>query len=187
MTNMVRWNPAREMMTLRGEMDRLFDDFFGTPGARQQQGMVAWGIPVDVRENQDSYTIEAMIPGMNADDIDISITDNVLTISAQTNSDQTRDDERYHIRERRFGSFSRTITLPQGINPDQVKADYENGILKLQVPKSEEAKPRRISVSSRAGSQGQPTIEGKATPPREQTMAGQTSGGHNGGQQSQRG
>jgi len=179
MTNLIRWNPAREMLTLRDEMDRLFDDFFGSPTTNHQQNSVNWGIPVDVREDQNSYRIEATMPGVSPENIDISINGNVLTVSAQTNSSQDKGDERYHIRERRFGRFSRTITLPQDINSDAVQADYENGVLTLQVPKSEEAKPRRISVTNRGGnqaSQSQNTIDGQTASAKEQTMTGQMSG-----------
>ena len=176
MADLVRWNPAREMMTLRSEMDRLFDDFFGAPAPRMQ-GTMNWGIPLDVCEEQDKYTIEAVVPGMNPEEIDISIADNVLTISGQTQSSQEQqgDNKQYHMRERRFGSFSRTITLPQGINAEQVQANYANGILKIEVPKAENAKPRRITVGHHNG--GQQQIDSHATSAKDQTMNRQASGG----------
>ncbi|CAN5406829.1 hypothetical protein BH10CHL1_BH10CHL1_01040 [soil metagenome] len=176
MTDLVRWSPAREMLTLRDEMDRLFDDFFGAPSTNRQQNTLSWGIPVDVREDKNGYQIEATLPGANLENIDISINGNVLTISAQTNSAQEQTDQRYHLRERRFGRFSRTITFPQGINPEAIQADYENGILKILAPKSEEAKPRRISIGNRTTSQDPKSLDSEATSAKEQTMVGQTTG-----------
>lgn len=177
MADLVSWNPVREMMTLRSEMDRLFGDVFGAFGSHPPTAM-SWGIPLDVCEEQDKYIIEAVVPGMSPENIGISITDNVLTISGQTQSSQENQGEnkQYHMRERRYGKFSRTITLPQGINADQVQANYANGILKIEMPKAENVKPRRISVNSSASNQQQPTND-QASSAKEQTMTGQGTGG----------
>jgi len=162
MTNMTRYSPFREMLAMRDEMDRLFEDAFANQQGARLQETGNFGFPVDVHEDQNAYTIEASMPGIQPEDLDISITENVLTISGQSKADQNRESGRYHVRERRFGRFSRTITLPQGIQADAVAADYENGILRIQVPKAEEVKPRRISVGNRPSSQ---TIDAQASQP----------------------
>ena len=142
MNSIVRWNPTREMATFR----RLFNDFDNVlaPSLRQFEG--AFGMPLDVVENEDNFIVKASIPGINVDDINITLEDNVLTISGEVKSDETQESERYHIRERRYGSFSRSLNFRTLVNGDNVEASYENGILTLTVPKAEEVKPRRIEV-----------------------------------------
>lgn len=146
MTNLIRWRPMRDMMTLRDEMDRLFERAFEDRSLSQWQPSTNWGLALDVAENDDAYIVTASLPGMKPEDIDISITDNVLTIKGEYKSDETINEDSYHIRERRFGSFGRSISLPSMVNSDDVAAQYENGVLTLTVPKAEEVKPRRIEV-----------------------------------------
>jgi HSP20 family protein len=183
MTNMTRYSPFREILAMRDEMDRLFEDAFGNQQGARLQETGNFGFPVDVHEDQHGYTIEASIPGIQPEDLDISITENVLTISGQSKAEQSRESGRYHVRERRFGRFSRTITLPQGIRADAVEADYENGILRIQVPKAEEVKPRRISVGNRPSSQtidAQASQSGTGNSARVQSNGGQSGNGQSG-------
>jgi HSP20 family protein len=150
MNTMIRWNPFGEMARMRGEIDRLFEDAFNAPVSKWDRSSV-WGFPLDVTEADEVFTVKAAVPGMNPDDLDITITDNVLTIKGETQSDETREDEKVHLRERRFGSFMRSISLPVPVESDNVEATYENGVLTLQIPKAEAVKPKRIAVKSGNG------------------------------------
>lgn len=147
MASIVRWSPMREMVSLRDEMNRLFERAFDDAPLTQWRTSANWGLAVDVAENDDAYIVKASVPGMNPDDLNITISDNVLTIKGEYKSDETISEERYHIRERRYGSFGRSISLPMPVNADDVEANYESGVLTLTVPKAEEVKPRRITVN----------------------------------------
>jgi len=163
------------MIAMRNQMDRLLNDWTN-PGTDFGEGAAGgWQqLPLDVSESNDAYTVIASIPGLKPEDLDISVQNNMLTIRGETKSAQERQGERWHVRERRMGQFQRTIALPTNVNANQVGATYENGILTLTLPKSEEAKPRRISVQAsnqqnggqQNGNQqnaGQRTIEGEVS------------------------
>ena len=152
MTALSRWDPSREMMTMRQFMDRFFSDpvpgnFWGTGSSNQ-------GFALDVAEEADDYVIKASVPGVKPEDIDVTIADNVLTIRGESKDDQESKDENYHVRERRFGSFSRSISLPATVDADKVDANCENGVLTLRLPKSEAVKPKRINVNKMIEHQG---------------------------------
>jgi HSP20 family protein len=149
MTSLIRWNPVREMMNLRNEMDRLFERAMGTSNA-EWQGPTTWGLALDVVENDDAFTVVASVPGINPDDLDITVSNNMLTIKGEFKADESIDEEKYHFRERSYGSFDRSITLPVSVVADAIEASYENGVLTLTVPKSEEVKPRRIAIKANA-------------------------------------
>lgn len=159
---LTRWDPFREMMNLRSQMDRMLSDWPNTSSSSMGEGELGnWQrLPLDVSENDQGYTVRASIPGISPEELEISVQNNVLTIRGETKSEQERQGDRWHIRERSTGQFQRTISLPNNVDPDQVGAEYENGVLTLNLPKSEAAKPRRINVQqgSRAG---QRTIEGQ--------------------------
>jgi HSP20 family protein len=141
---LTRWDPFQEMMTLRNAVDRLFDASITTGDANTRP--LAWGMPLDVIEEGDAYIVKANIPGINPDDIEITFTGNVLTIKGEMQREDEIKENRYHMRERRYGSFSRSISLGDRINGDNISAAYDNGVLSLTLPKAEEAKPKRISV-----------------------------------------
>jgi HSP20 family protein len=141
---LVRWSPYNEMMSLRDAVDRLFDANM-TPQESASRPL-AWGMPLDVVENEDVYTVKANIPGINPSDIEITFNDNVLTIKGELKSEEEVKDSRYHMRERRYGAFSRSISLGDHINGDKITATYENGVLILSLPKAEEIKPKRIEI-----------------------------------------
>lgn len=153
MANLVRWNPRRDWMSLRDEMNRLMEQTFDGGALAQWQPSTNWGLPLDVVESDDAFIVTASVPGMNADDLDITITDNVLTIKGEYKADKTVEEGQYHIRERRYGSFGRSISLPVTVDADGVDASYENGVLTLTVPKAEEVKPRRIAVKVHSNGQ----------------------------------
>lgn len=140
MSTLIRWNPVRR--SLFNEFDRLFE----TPSRGQFPNN--WGLALDVAETDDGYTVKASVPGLNADDIEITLEDNVLTIKGEVKEDEEITKENYHIRERRFGSFSRSVRFPVLVNSGEVDATYENGVLTLSVPKAEEVKPKRITVKA---------------------------------------
>lgn len=144
MTRIVRWNRV-DPETVFNEFERMLS----FPTARWQNGNEReWRIALDVVENEDAYTVTASLPGLTADDVELTIEDNVLTIKGQTQSDETDEDTHYHIRERRYGSFSRSIRFPVLVNGEAVSASFKNGVLTLDVPKAEEVKPKRITINS---------------------------------------
>lgn len=143
MSNLTRWEPVREMMTLREAMDRLFDDAFTRP--LSLSGVSA--IPnLDVVETNDEIIVKASLPGLKAEDVQITVTGDTLTLRGEFKQETENGDATYHLRERRSGSFERTIPLPVDVQTDKAKADFENGILKITLPKSEAVKPKTITI-----------------------------------------
>jgi HSP20 family protein len=141
-----RWNPMREMLRLRNEFDRFFEDSFDLPGWRSSESFV--GPAVDIAETDDAYIVKASIPGIKPDDLDIAITGNSLTIKGQVNGEETIAKENYHLRERHYGAFARTVTLPASVDVESVEAAYEDGVLTLSAPKTEDVKRKRITIKS---------------------------------------
>jgi HSP20 family protein len=142
------------MLTLRNAMDRLFDSAFVGPSFTWQPEA---GLALDVTETTDDYLVKASVPGVNPDDIEVTYNNNVLTIKGETKVEKDVEEKQYLLHERRYGSFSRSFSLPSNIKADAIQASYENGVLTLRLPKAEEAKPKRIPV------QAAKMIEGKAT------------------------
>ncbi len=150
---LTRWDPFQEMLNLRRTVDRLFDN--ANPDHEWQP--MQWGLAVDVVENKDDFVIKASVPGINPDDLDISYSDDTLTIKGEIKSDKDYQEDQYHLRERRYGSFARSISLPTKIKGDAIEASYQNGVITLRLPKSEEVKPKRIPIKVSNGK----LIEGK--------------------------
>ena len=145
---LTRWDPFRELMTIRNTMDRLFDSVIaGSPTTWQP---AAWDLALDVTESEDEFTVKASLPGINPDDLEITFTNNTLTIKGETKEEKDVEKAHYHLRERRYGSFARSITLPAGIETDKIQANYEVGVLKLRLPKAEEVKPKKIAIRTTA-------------------------------------
>lgn len=139
------WRPFRELSTLRDEMDRIFDRFFGEwPSLEPFRN--GWTPSVDVSETQDNIVVKGEMPGMDPKDIQISLSDGLLTIKGEKKQEEEEKDENYHLLERRYGSFSRMIRLPHDVQADKVKASYKNGVLKVILPKSEEAKKKEVKI-----------------------------------------
>jgi HSP20 family protein len=150
-TMIERYDPFGRMMSLRQMMDRLMEDAFIVPRG-EGQAAPAGSLAMNVYEEGDNFVVEAQIPGMKPEDIDINIEHGTLTVRGESKSEQERRERNYVIREHRAGSFSRSIRLPDMVDPDACEATYDNGILRLTLPKSEQAKPRRIPIQ--AGRQG---------------------------------
>ncbi|HEV8633686.1 MAG TPA: Hsp20/alpha crystallin family protein [Chloroflexota bacterium] len=151
---MERWQPYREMLSLRDAMDRLFQESFVNYPGRPGQGTSMMPISVDVHETEHGYELVAVLPGWKPEDINITVHGDTVTISGQHRADQRQDEGKtYHLRERRFGSFSRSFSFPTPIDTSQAQARYENGELVLTIPKAEQARPRRIPIAGQAGRQ----------------------------------
>ena len=148
MNALTRWDPFQEMQTFRNLMDRFFDEPFMASPRLWQQGNAEFPLALDVAEDEDNYIVKASIPGVDPENVEITLTDNVLTIKGETKGEQEKQQRNYHLRERHFGAFMRSITLPATVNPDKVEATNENGVLTLRLPKSEAVKPKRITVKT---------------------------------------
>lgn len=156
MATLVRWDPFREITTLQNEMSRLLNTFNGNGG---NGGMRPWMPAVDVWENDSEIVYAFDLPGISEDDIAIEYEDGSLTVSGQRERTQEVSEDRLYRYERRFGSFTRTIGLRQGVGEDAIKADYRDGVLEIRVAKPEQPEPRRIQI----GSGEQARIEGKSS------------------------
>jgi HSP20 family protein len=151
---LTRWDPFQEMLNLRRTVDRLFDNV--TPDHDWPQPAM-WGLAVDMVENKDEFVVKASVPGINPDDLDISYSDDTLTIKGEIKEDKEVKEDQYHLRERRYGSFVRTIALPTKIKGESIEASYQNGVVILRLPKAEEVMPKRIAIKV----SDQKMIEGK--------------------------
>ena len=150
MNNLTRWEPVRETMTLRDAMDRLFDDAFTRPFSLMREGGTAWSSPaIDMYQTDNEVVVKAALPGMKADEVQINVTGDILTLRGELKREEEKKDRSWHVREHRWGAFERSITLPTGVISDKAKADFENGILTITLPKSEEVKPRTIIVKAK--------------------------------------
>jgi HSP20 family protein len=149
MANLVRWDPVRDMMSLREAMDRLFEESFVHPRGVLAPVEGAATLALDVFESDDDVTVRASIPGVNPDDIDISVTGDVLTIKGETSEEREEKQGNYHLRERRYGAFLRSVNLPAPVNTDRAEAEFKNGVLTLTLPKVEEVKPKSIKIRAR--------------------------------------
>ncbi len=148
--NIVRWEPLREMVTLRQAMDRLLQDsFVNIPRGDGVEGN-AFVPAVDIIETADKIGIKAAVPGIKPDDIDINVTVDGVTIKGETRSENEVKEENYVRRECRYGTFARTIALPPGLKIDRAEATVDNGVLTLEIPKAEEVKPKAIKVKAKA-------------------------------------
>jgi len=147
MSNLTRWEPVREMMTLREAMDRLFDDAFTRPLNLKDGGLSAPA--VDMYQTDDEVVVKAALPGFKADEVQINVTGDVLTIRGERESDEEQKEKSWHIREQRWGSFERSISLPTDVVSEKAQADFDNGILIITLPKAEEVKPKTITVKAK--------------------------------------
>lgn len=132
--------------TLRGEVDRLFDDFFGLTPAKQEGSAPMWAPSVDISETADNFIVRAELPGMSKDNIDLEIENNVLSIKGERNFEKKDEGENYHFVERSYGSFYRSFTLPRNVDPEGIGAEYKDGVLVVTIPKKEEVKPKKVEI-----------------------------------------
>ncbi len=143
--NLSRWTPSQQIAASREPLFRLFDTFF-TDAAGEDLTTRTWTPPVDIQETDDSYRLQAELPGLGKDDIQITIENNVLRLTGERKWEKDVKKENYHRIERTYGSFSRSFALPHQVSSDKVEAKFENGVLSVVVPKAETAKPRRITI-----------------------------------------
>lgn len=148
MSNLTRWEPARELMSLREAMDRLFDDSFTRP-LSVRDGWSMSTPAIDMYQTDNEVVVRASIPGIKANEVQINITGDVLTLKGEVNQDEERKDRAWHIREQRFGSFERSVALPTAVKTDMAEAVFENGILTITLPKADEVKPRTINIKAK--------------------------------------
>lgn len=149
MANITRYDPLGEMVSLRSAMDRLFEDSFVTPMSwRTISGGDTITPPVDVHETSDEIVVTAAMPGMKAEDVEITMTGQTLTFRGEFKADEEINRDQYLYRERRFGSFSRTVQLPVRVQGDRADATFTDGVLTLRIPKAEEVKPRQIRINA---------------------------------------
>jgi HSP20 family protein len=153
MTYITRFEPFRDLLNLQNQMSRVFQDF-----GRGSDELLTSGTfvpPVDIYEDEHSIVLKLEVPGMNEKDIDIKLEDNTLTVRGERNFEKEEKEENFHRIERRYGAFARSFTLPNTVNPENVEANYENGVLRIKLAKRAEAKPKQIKI----GVAGPKTIE----------------------------
>ena len=150
MSNLTRWEPAREMMTLREAMDRLFDDAFTQPFSLMRDGGSNWSsLAINMYQTDNDIVVKAALPGIKADEVQINVTGDVLTIKGEVKNEEENKDKSWHMREQRWGAFERSVRLPTDVVSDKARADFENGILTITLPKSEEVKPKTITIKAK--------------------------------------
>ncbi len=149
MTNLIRWQPMREMVTLRDAMDRLLDEAFTRPWG-PGDGWLGLNVPaVDMYQTENDVVIRAALPGIKPEAVQISITGDILTLKAESRENTEVKEKAYHIREQRLGSFERGIALPTAVVSDKAKAEFEDGVLTISLPKAEEARPKTITIKAK--------------------------------------
>jgi HSP20 family protein len=146
----VRWEPLRELGSLQNEMNRLFNTVFDAPPGGNGGTLRRWMPAMDLVESGDHFVLRADLPGMSEEDVKIELEDGTLTVSGERKAEHQENEEGYYRVERAFGSFSRSLTLPKGVNPDEVSASFDRGVLEVRIPKPEERKPRRIEIGGGA-------------------------------------
>jgi HSP20 family protein len=153
----VRWEPFRELAALQSEMSRWMNQMAGGPQGGNGGSTSTWLPALDVWETDSELVLSFDLPGIAEDQVSVELDDNALTVSGTRERAEEESGDRFYRFERRFGTFSRSVTLPQGVDEDAIKADYKDGVLEIRVPKPEEQKPRRIQIGSDSE---QKTIEG---------------------------
>ncbi|MEW6087831.1 MAG: Hsp20/alpha crystallin family protein [bacterium] len=145
MANLIKWKQGRDIFDLRSDMRNLFSDFFMTKKGKEI-GLASWIPLVDIEESKDEFTIKADIPGVKKDDIKISLQNHTLILSGERKEEKEEKKKDYVMKEMGYGSFYRSFDLPYSVNPKDIKASYNNGILMVNIPKREEAKGKEIKV-----------------------------------------
>jgi HSP20 family protein len=157
---LVRWDPTREVDSLQSEVNRVFDVFFGN-GAGQGTRARRWVPAMDLVETEEHLVLRADLPGLSEEDVALEIKDGVLTLSGERKAEHEEKSEGFYRVERSFGGFSRSLTLPQGIDAEQVAAEFNNGVLEVRIPKPAERKPHRVAIGAAANG-GDRNVNGTA-------------------------
>lgn len=155
-----RYDPFRDLRSLQDEVNRLFTGNVGRTFDDEGIARGSWHPSVDIYENKDQIVLEAELPGMNREDFDLSIENNVITLRGERRFEKKEETDNYHRVERAYGSFTRSFTLPNTVSGEGANADYRNGVLRVTIPKREETKARRIEVKGEG--EAPKTIEAKA-------------------------
>ena len=156
---LIRWDPTGELNSLQSEVNRLFNSFFDVPASASNGATLRRWVPaMDLVETDDQFVLRADLPGLSEDDVSIELEDRVLTVSGERKAEHEDRKEGYYRVERAYGSFARSLTLPEGVDADAVAATFDKGVLEVRIPKPEERKPRKVAIS--VGEGGQKTIEG---------------------------
>lgn len=174
--SIVRYDPFRDLRTLQDEVNRLFSTNIGRAFGDEGIARGAWNPSVDIYENKDQIVLEAELPGMNREDFDLTVENNVITLRGERRFEKKDDGDNYHRVERSYGSFTRSFTLPQTVSAEGAQAEYRNGVLRVTLPKREEVKTRRIEVAG----------EGAETKGKQRTIEAQAGNVQNAGEKSQR-
>jgi HSP20 family protein len=145
MRTITRWEPFRGVNTLQDQFNRLFNDLFDRKG--EESSLTAWAPAVDIYETEHELVVKADLPEVDPKDLDIRVENNILTIRGERKFEKKVNEDNYLRVERAYGSFARSFTLANTVNSDAIKADYQNGVLTLTIPKREEAKPKQIKVN----------------------------------------
>src|ERR1700751_3733143 len=159
MTVIARWDPFREFSTLQDRLNRLFRESYGPEGRDESLTTSQFAPPVDVYEDEHNVVLKVEVPGIDEKDIDVRVENNVLTVHGERKVEKEEKEENFRRVERQYGSFTRTFTLPSTVDADNVQANYDKGVLKINLPKKAEAKPKQIKVNVGSGK----AIEGKTT------------------------
>ncbi|HEY2769177.1 MAG TPA: Hsp20/alpha crystallin family protein [Solirubrobacteraceae bacterium] len=167
---LIRWEPVRELNTIQSEMNRLFNTFFDTPTTTNGAGnrnFRRWIPAMDLVETEKDFVLRADLPGLSEEDVQIELEDNVLTIKGERKAEHEERKEGYYRVERSSGAFSRSLTLPEGVDAEAVEASFDRGVLEVRIPKPEQRKPRKVAISVGRGESGEPgepkAIEGTET------------------------
>ncbi len=142
----IRWDPFRDLVSLRDKMNRLFEDAVTQRGEEKDLVASSWAPAVDIFEDESQLVLTAEVPGLSEKDVEIKIDDNVLSIQGERKLEKETREENYHRIERAYGSFYRSFTLPNYIDQDKIRAEHENGVLKISMPKKAELKPRKVRI-----------------------------------------
>jgi len=159
MTIVRRPSPLGEFMTLRQAMDRFFDDDVYRPLRWTSGAYEGPGLPLDVTTTPDELVVEASLPGIKPEDVEITVENGTLTIIGRTAEERSSGEGSYLVQEIRRGTFSRSVTLPNGLEPDKASATFEHGMLTLRIPKAEQVKPRQIRISPVTDANAKPAAE----------------------------
>jgi HSP20 family protein len=145
---LVRWEPAREISSLQSEMNRLFNTFFDAPttGGGNGGSVRRWVPSMDLVETDEHFVLRADLPGLSEQDVAIELEDNVLTVSGERKAEHEEKKEGFYRMERSFGQFRRSLTLPEGVDPEAIAATFDKGVLEVRIPKPEERKPRKVAI-----------------------------------------
>lgn len=161
----IRWEPVGELHTIQNEMNRLFNTLFDSPAtpAGANSTPRRWIPPMDLVETAEDYVLRADLPGLSEADVNIELENNVLTISGERTAEHEAQDEGYYRVERSFGAFSRSLTLPDGVDPTSVQAHFDQGVLRIRIPKPEQRKPRKVAISVTPSAAQPETIDSTET------------------------